>query len=278
MLEIRLLGQFDLRRNGETLRLPSRPAQSLLAYLVLNPGVSHRREQLAGMLAPDADEASARNALRHALWRIRKTLGLDPTSGRDYLAIDEIAVAFDATARYWLDAAVVADRVAANAPQDALVTALLLYAGDLLPGFYDDWIVLERERIEAAFESKMRLWLERQAGAGCWDDVLDWGERWIALGHSPESAYCALMLAHAARGDASRVAAVYQRCVDDLRNGLSVAPAESTQKLYEQLVRGDGMRVLSQAQVIALPLREPAAPVPAPGQSRSAALQGSRIL
>jgi DNA-binding SARP family transcriptional activator len=99
MLEIRLLGQFDLRQDRETVSLPSRHAQSLFAYLVLNPGLSHRREQLAGLLAPDVDEASARGTLRHAIWRIRKSLGTDPRSGRDYLVVDDITVAFDATAR-----------------------------------------------------------------------------------------------------------------------------------------------------------------------------------
>lgn len=267
MLEIRLLGQFDLRRSGETLSLPSRPAQSLLAFLVLNTGVGYRREYLAGLLAPDAQEEGARNKLRHALWRIRKSLGVDPGTGRDYLVCDELTVAFDVASNYWLDAAVASARPAPDAPAQALAAALAAYQGDLLPGFYDDWIVLERERIEAAFESNMRQWLERQAGAGRWDDVLHWGERWIALGHSPETAYCALMLAHAARGDASRVAWVYQRCVDDLRNGLNVEPADSTRRLYEQLMRGGGVPLMAQAQVIAL-----AAQAPAPAQQ---AIDGS---
>jgi len=257
VLEIRLLGQFDLRRNGEILSLPSRPAQSLLAYLALNPGLSYRREYLAGLLAPDAPEVSARNRLRHALWRIRKSLGPDPGTGRDYLITDEITVAFDAASNYWLDAAVAAARLAPNAPPQALAEVLAAYQGDLLPGFYDDWVVLERERIEAAFEGKMRLWLERQAGAGCWDEVLHWGERWISLGHSPESAYCALMLAHAARSDVSRIALVFQRCVDDLRGGLGVEPADATRRLYEQLMRGEGVPLLAQAQVIALPAQVP---------------------
>lgn len=239
MLEIRLLGQFELRRDGETLSLPSRPAQSLLAYLVLNPGIHHRREQLAGLIAPDADEAGARSILRHAIWRIRKTLGRDLLTGRDYLVVDEIAASFDPLANYWLDVAVVCARHPPDALPQAVTAALDAYAGDLLPGFYDDWIVLERERVEAAFEGKMRHWLERLIAGARWDEVLDWGERWIALGHSPEYAYAALMQAHAAQCDASRVVATYQRCVDDLKANLSIGPAASTRRLYERLVRGE---------------------------------------
>lgn len=54
-----------------------RPAQSLLAYLLLNADKSIRREKLAGLLWPDSDEASARNNLRQALWRLRSVLGED---------------------------------------------------------------------------------------------------------------------------------------------------------------------------------------------------------
>ena len=66
MLQVRLLGQFDLRLRGAAVALPSRPAQSLLAYLLLNAGTPHRREKLAGLLWPDASESNARSNLRHA--------------------------------------------------------------------------------------------------------------------------------------------------------------------------------------------------------------------
>jgi two-component SAPR family response regulator len=77
VLEIRLLGQFELRRDGASVFLPSRPAQSLLAYLAITAGTAHRREKLAALLWPDAEEDNARNSLRHALWRIRKAIDPD---------------------------------------------------------------------------------------------------------------------------------------------------------------------------------------------------------
>ena len=49
-----------------TSAIHARPAQSLLAYLLLNP-VAHRRERLAGLLWPDSTEANARRNLRQAL-------------------------------------------------------------------------------------------------------------------------------------------------------------------------------------------------------------------
>ncbi|MCB0172098.1 MAG: winged helix-turn-helix domain-containing protein, partial [Anaerolineae bacterium] len=77
MLEVQLLGKFAAKLKGEPLDIPSRPAQVLLAYLILNTHKSYRRENLAGLLWPDSDETNARNNLRQALWRLRKSVGDD---------------------------------------------------------------------------------------------------------------------------------------------------------------------------------------------------------
>jgi DNA-binding SARP family transcriptional activator len=103
VLEIRLLGRFELRRDGGLVQIPSRASQSLFAYLLLHPGVSHRREQLAGILAPDSPEESARGALRHALWRLRKSLEPGPLTGRDYFLVDELSIGLNPAASIKLD-------------------------------------------------------------------------------------------------------------------------------------------------------------------------------
>ena len=54
---------------------------------------------------------------------------------------DELAVSFNAGADYWLDTAVLARD--GQSLQDQL-DALSVYRGELLPGFYDDWVLLER--------------------------------------------------------------------------------------------------------------------------------------
>jgi len=72
-----------------------------------------------------------------------------------------------------------------------------------------------------------------------WLDILDWGERWIKLGQRPEPAYRALMSAHAAKGDMSKVVATYERCVKALKE-LGVEPSEQTHVLYERLKTGKG--------------------------------------
>lgn len=234
MLEVRLLGTFEVTHKKKRISIPSRSAQSLFAYLILNAGTAHRREKLAGMLWPDSLEETARDNLRHALWRVRKSLPATPKA--DYLLTDDLSIAFNVSAAYWLDVAEL-ERLGESASTDELMAVLSAYHGELLPGLYDEWVVLEREHLSSVFEHHMARLLALLRAERRWLDVLDWGERWIKLGQKPEPAFQALMSAHAAKGDMSKVATVYDRCVKSLRE-FGIEPSEQTRALYEKLKVG----------------------------------------
>ena len=234
MLEVRLLGRFEVSRDGKTVAITSRPAQSLFAYLIMNAGTPHRREKLAGMLWPDSLEETARDNLRHALWRMRKSL--ESASSVRCLHADDLTIMFEASSDYWLDVAEL-EKVGENASADELIAVLSQYQGELLPGFYDEWVMLEREHLYSIFEHHMARLMSLLQDEKRWLDILDWGERWIKLGQKPEPAYRALMTAHAAKGDMSKVAATYERCVKSLTE-LGFEPSEQTRALYEKLKSG----------------------------------------
>ena len=173
MLEVKLLGRFEVRLDGQSLEIASRPAQSLLAYLALNANVPHRREKLAGLLWPDTSDANARNSLRHALWSLRRALGADGA----YLVADDLTITLDAGPDCRFDFALLTQKVKSDWTADDLIGIVSAYGGDLLPGFYDEWVVLERQRLQVAFEHRMKLLLDRLVEARRWEDVLEWGER-----------------------------------------------------------------------------------------------------
>ncbi len=236
MLRVRLLGQFDVRLNDAPVDIPSRPAQSLLAYLILFAGTPHRRERLAGLLWPDASEANARSNLRHAVWRLRRALGAGERLGQAYIEADNFTVTFNPDTDYWLDTAAL-ERVAPAGEIAALVEAVSVYRGELLPGFYFEWVQLERDRLHTVYERQMQALLDRLVEASQWAEVLTWAEQWIALGQAPERAYRALMLAHNGLGDQAGVAQVFQRCREALLRDLAVEPSDQTRALYERLCR-----------------------------------------
>lgn len=234
MLEIRLLGTFEVKHGKKAINIPSRPAQSLFAYLILSAGTPHRREKLAGLLWPDSLEETARSNLRNALWKIRKAL--PSSTSTEFLQTDDLTVAFNASAEYWLDAAEL-EKVSENTSADELRAILSEYQGELLPGFYEEWVLLEREHLNSIFENKMMRLISLLEKDNRWLDIFDWAERWIKLGQKPEPAYRALMTAHAAKGDMSKVAATYERCVKSLKE-FGIEPSEQTRALFQKLKAG----------------------------------------
>ena len=109
-----------------------------------------------------------------------------------------------------------------------------MYRGELLPGFYDEWVGLERDRIQATYHQKMDHLLDRLVQLRRWEDVLDWGEEWLRLGESPEPAYRALMQAHAGHGNRGMIGITYQRCREALERDLGVEVSPETTRLFEQ--------------------------------------------
>lgn len=90
MIEVRLIGDLEVIRNGESVKLPSsRKTRALLAYLILNPG-SHRRERLCEVFWQTPD--NPRGALRWSLSRLRQVVDEEDTKR---IVADRENVAFD---------------------------------------------------------------------------------------------------------------------------------------------------------------------------------------
>lgn len=279
MLQARLFGQFDLRVDGKPVTIPSRAGQSLFAFLILTAGTSHRREKLAGTFWSETSDENARRNLRQELWRIRKAISTQSPSSPQYLVADDITVAFNPQAEYWLDTEQLKPSPHHDDSAGDLMSQLSLYRGELLPGFYDDWVVLEREHLHARFEQQMQKLVERLIQEEHWNAVVEWSERWIALGQSPEPAYRALMLAYSVRGNMSQVAGIYKRCTVALEKELGVEPSEQTRQMYQQLARGEKLVRVDLTPTLLSPNPVPAheagrnAETPAPGEPPFKGLQ-----
>ncbi len=226
MLTIQLLGQFEIALDGQRVDLPTRAAESLAAWLVLHPGPAHRREMLAGILWPESDESNARSQLRHALWRLRRAIP------DDYLLTNHRTIGWKADAPYTLDV----DALCSDSDTiEGSAAAANSYQGELLPGFYDDWVVRERERLAGVYETHMTRLLKLLVAAGHWQEAIDWAEKWIAQGQTPEPAYRTLMCAHANKGNSTAALAAYQRCTDALKRELDVPPSPETTALADAI-------------------------------------------
>jgi predicted ATPase/DNA-binding SARP family transcriptional activator len=230
MLEVRLLGNYDIRFMGEPVELSTRASQSLFAYLILSPGIRHRREKLAGLFWPEVSEKKARTYLRQELWRIRKEFA--KRAAVDYVIADDMVISFNDLAKYQLDVDAL-KKLSENASAHELMEALTPYNGELLPGFYDDWVSQEREHLHSLYEERMAQLVEILIAERRWQEVLQWAESWTSRSPASEAAYQTMMLAYKALGEPAKVVTTYERCVKALQD-LDLQPSEKTRSLLVQ--------------------------------------------
>lgn len=245
MLQVSLLGQFEVLQDGERRAIPTRNAQVLFAYLLLHAGRALRREHLAGILWPDSSEENARSNLRHELWRLRKNLArkdANGAAGYDYILSDDLTISFDAETNYTLDVHILERGPPDSDDAEGLMLALSVYRGPLLPGFYQDWVLVERERLQGLFEMRMARLLALLEVAERWDETIEWAQQWIALGETwSEAAYRALMVAHAHSGDLPRAMLAYERLAQGLQRDLGLQPSAQTRALLVHLQAASSM-------------------------------------
>jgi tetratricopeptide (TPR) repeat protein len=145
---VRLLGCVQVDGPaGRVGRWPSRACAALLARLALQPQRAHPREELIEALWPGVAPDTGRARLRQTLSTLRGLLEGASGAMPGVLVADRQTVRVNAGA---LDCDVLRFTQCARAGEP--VAARSLYAGELMPGFYDEWIVDERNRLAALFE------------------------------------------------------------------------------------------------------------------------------
>ncbi|MFL5805417.1 MAG: ATP-binding protein [Roseiflexaceae bacterium] len=241
-LHIQLLGGFRLTADdapGPPLDSPR--LQALLAHLLLQRDAPHARAHLAFQLWPDTTESQAHANLRTLLHRLRQAL---PDADR-LLHIDAQTVQWRGDAPDTLDVAdferSLAQAAAAEQVGDhgtaraSFIEAVERYHGDLLPGWYDDWVLLERERLRQAFLAgleKLVVLLEQTNEYGA---AIGYAQR--LLRHDPlhEATYQHLMRLHTLSGDRASAVRVYRTCATVLERELGVEPSPATHESYERV-------------------------------------------
>ena len=144
---MRLLGAIELHGHGKSLTgWPSRAVGALFSRLALFPDRAHPREELIELLWPGVDIQVGRNRLRQALSTLKGLL--EPPGAPAALRADRLSVRAHPGA---LECdAVQFERLVREGHGDE---ARKLYRGELLPGFYDEWVIEERGRLATLFES-----------------------------------------------------------------------------------------------------------------------------
>ncbi|MDQ2996472.1 MAG: HEAT repeat domain-containing protein [Chloroflexota bacterium] len=250
-LRVRSLGAFGIWRGDHEVRdrdWRSTKARQLFQLLLTERGRMLPRDRVLEALWPEMDPEAAANNLRVTLNRLGKAVEPDRPEGAPpaYLIQQGDTYGFNIESDHHLDAADFAEAVASGqraarrgqraAAITAFRTAIGLYGGPYLPdNMYEDWTVIERERLAMLFnDAAMRLGtLLLEEGLAHEAIGLAW--RVLENDRAHEEAYRLLMRAHATLGERSTALRLYARCVTMLQDELGVEPLPETTSLYNTL-------------------------------------------
>jgi DNA-binding SARP family transcriptional activator/TolB-like protein/Tfp pilus assembly protein PilF len=264
-LEITILGGFEARLDGRPLASLPKKTQACLAYLALDPKAVHARHELAALLWGDTGEAQAQQSLRKNFSIVRQRLG---EAADEILRLQEGSAALNRDA-IAVDALQFERCVAGGSPAE-LTEAAALYRGHLLSGVdvdegpFNDWLLVERERLrELALNAIGRL-LRHHLERGAFDEAAATATRLLAIDPLHEPTHRALMELFARQGRRADAVRQYRLCAEVLWRELHVTPDAATEALYRDIMSRQAPAAATGHDVVGSPADGslPAAPPP----------------
>ena len=244
----------DLLLNGTRRPSPISTAprlQSLVAYLLLHAEAGLSRSHVAFVFWPDLTEAAARNNLRQTLHQLRQALPqLDNFLRTDTETLHwSNAGGCEVDVHQFEQALAEARRLGptSDAWIQSLEAAVHVYAGDLLPSCYDDWIALPREKLHAAYAYALEQLVQAYTARRELSTAVQYAEAWVELDRLRDDPNLLLMRLHAENGDQAAALRVYDRYVTVMRQELDAGPAPEAAQLAERLRARHALEPMGQA-------------------------------
>ncbi len=207
-------------------KAPRKPLE-LVALLIASGEVGVTVERAVETLWPELDGARSREALRVALYRLRRLLG---DENRVLSADGRITLN---ASHCWVDAWTFEHALEANESGSVPAERVLdLYHGP----FADDestaaWAFTYRERLQSRYVRAVLEAGARLEGQEQFEEALACYERGLQYGGLVEALYQRVLACHVTLGRRAEGLAAYARCREHLREALGVSPSEQTEKL-----------------------------------------------
>jgi DNA-binding SARP family transcriptional activator len=292
---IELLGGLRAAREDRSVsHFPTRKTALLLARLAYFPARPHPREELIELLWPEADPHAARQRLSQALSSLRRIL--EPRSvekppqigpvGRSTLnplasrVLEPSTLLLADRTSVWLNRAAVTTDVAEfqaafrstrNSDSRAeqarwLARTVELYAGPLLPGFFDNWVLQEREWLAEQYLRTLGQLLAHLEDEGDQQRALQFAQQAVAADPLREEAHRDLIRLLAAVGQPAAATRQFRELERLLKEHLGAAPELATRALIREIER----RSLLPRAVPSLssPANDQPDPIPASSENR----------
>jgi DNA-binding SARP family transcriptional activator len=248
-LQIYLFGGFRvIQGESKSMVKLTYSSQALLAYLLLQRHRNHPRDLLVGVFWGQQSQKQARRCLNTALWRLRQALEPEEISAGNYLLTGSTGeISLDCESNCWLDIAIFETQVSsvlaipiqsmAASDVETLEQALQLYTGELLEGFYEDWVLFERERLRTVYLNGQAHLMQYYRYQGAFKESLACAKKILDKDPLREEIHRETMHLYLENGQRALAVRQYQACAQILATELDIPPMEETQMLYQQLLQ-----------------------------------------
>ena len=216
-VRLELMGGFRLLAGNAPADLVGN-AERLLAYLALSGPVA--RVVAAGALWPDVSERRGLASLRTAIWQCNRAVDGLVEAGEKRLALAGFVR---------VDTAALADLAAM--PDDTAAGVLRTLRGELLPGWYDDWVLLDRERLRHLRVQGLEDVALRLAAHGSFAAAYELAFEAVRCEPLRESAHRAVIAVHLAQHNVVEAVREYRRFRRLLVQDLGVEPSADLAEL-----------------------------------------------
>lgn len=248
-VELTLLGGWDLRVGGTSCQVGYRQQRLIAVLAVLG---RRSRGFLAGLLWPECTEAHALGSLRAAIFTVsRRVPGLLACCGRELCLRETVDVDLHRLRRALVSAA-------AEAPGSDAWWSTSASNADLLPGWYDDWVVTEQQRLHDLYLTAAECLAESALERHDHFRARHLAQTARSIDPLRESATRILLRAHLAMGNEATALTIFHEYCTTLAGELGARPAPRIVELVAPVRQERGL---------ARPPRGGAGGVPVPAAS-----------
>ena len=223
------------------LTLPTTSPTPLLDKEGSRGGFAHPREVLSTLLWPEHTPKAGRNSLNTALSSLRRQLEPPSVPAGSVIVTDYFSVWLNpdavTTDVAGLEAALQSEKQASSDEERTqwLITAVELYRGELLPGFYDEWIEQERTRLEEAYLQALDRLTACLRRMNDFDRALHYARRAVKADPLREGAHQILMRLYADAGQPAAALEQYRELERLLKENLNSTPSAATRALAREI-------------------------------------------
>jgi DNA-binding SARP family transcriptional activator len=239
LLRVRFFGRFEAFCDGEPLPVGGGKALAIFKYLLANRGRPVSQDHLMAWLWPESSLTKARWSLNSAIHGLRKLLNDLPTPSVNPVLLDEGHYRLSPHFRVETDAdefdARYADGLslekAGRRPEAAAEyeKGTALYRGDyLVEDLYEDWTMVERERLSNAYVDMMDRLAAYHLDADRPREGIRTCYQVLEKDRCNEDAHRLLMRCYARLGLRSRALHQYRLCEEALGREYGLSPAPET--------------------------------------------------